>query len=1197
MLTAPQPVGNIVIDIPIINATNPNEQPHPTLEEPKAPWWKQGITALFCIVAAGTFGLVSYGVTKLLCGESSEDSKEDGNKHHSNADQNSVQNKLDESKKSTALVKQSTAVKTSAFDPYSGVVSVANLDVSTGFPIDGDIPSPCVGFGTAISAAHDVWGQNGASVVIGDQCALDGKGQVSVVFGPFDKIPHPINIGSLIGTNGFKVRGEAPNGNAFGIAVAAGDVNSDGHDDILIGDTQAARVLPASQRYGKAYVLYGKNANETYPSLVPNPFTSTSVGQSAIGDYCFSELGLGNTVAFSPNFNRPTVATGAYSACNNLGKVALLFGPSGWQDPEIATALNGSIGTWITGVTTSSLGVATAFGDVNNDNLDDLVVTAPQESPSSPPAAPRNQAGAIYLIFGKTGIWPNPNYIDAWSNHTNLVKYYGETANDRLGSFVNAAHDINGDNINDVVTGTTFANGGNGMAYVIYGQPAFQFRLNSDIATLNGTNGFKIYGNGNGFGASCSTGDINNDGFPDLIFGTPNAQNNTGAAIVIWGKNNWPATVNIAGLSSTDSLTVWGANPGDKFGTAVTVGDFNNDGIPDLLAAAPGFNNSTGRVYGIYGFYGKITMLRNTLAIGDGETVALNSANIEIIDPNVGVQPTAVTVDETVNGHFEDNEGNTLANFTQNAIANGTLVRFKHDGNNLPPQITLRAFNDKTYSSSSNSTVAFNYRPIISTNRLFLNSSSVALVKMAVDMLSAYDLNDPNGTLTFVIPGPITHGFFSYVEDIVTEILGFTQSDIGNNRVYFNYDQSGRFPSYSIQVHDPKNSTSLPQQAEIICSFCTAEPSSTASSTDIGAIAGGSAAGVVLLVGAIVLIALRKRICKPNKDDTKAELTPYAANNTVKIGDTIVSVPEINFCDLVMGKKLGSGGCGTVYQATWENNTTVAVKQLNAIGGLTPTDLNYFAREVAIMDKLRHPNVAIIYGICVTPTYCIVMEYMAMGSLDNYFLNLSNNIPLEVMLKMASDCSKGLAHLHKNKIIHRDVKLANFLIATDKNGKFVVKIADFGTSRVNVNDSSQTAVEFIGSTDYMAPELFTDAQRVYSFPADVFSFGMSLWGLLTRQPTYQGFTRFGIEESVAHGNRLPIPEKATITAKSTVVDSKTKQTTFIEPTEVAYPKKFAELITFCWLQDPTKRPPMTYVVQELDEMHKAAETSNNSSLR
>ena len=255
----------------------------------------------------------------------------------------------------------------------------------------------------------------------------------------------------------------------------------------------------------------------------------------------------------------------------------------------------------------------------------------------------------------------------------------------------------------------------------------------------------------------------------------------------------------------------------------------------------------------------------------------------------------------------------------------------------------------------------------------------------------------------------------------------------------------------------------------------------------------------------------------------------------------------IQYDELSIGRELGRGGFGVVYQGTWRM-TDVAVKEL-LLGQLTDDALQEFEAEAQTMKELRHPNIVQFLGYCILPRPCIVMEYMSRGSLHQLLRNRQAEILWDVRMRIALDITRGLAYLHAENIVHRDIRSMNVLLAEGR-----ACLADFGLARVKTETlavstgSSQAA----GTLRWMAPELFSP-RAVYTRKSDMYSLGWTLWELASRRiPFENAATNDLIPMWVREGEREDIPQDC--------------------------PDRLASVIKDCWHGDPTRRPEVEAVV-------------------
>ncbi|ELS04788.1 FG-GAP repeat protein [Xenococcus sp. PCC 7305] len=304
---------------------------------------------------------------------------------------------------------------------------------------------------------------------------------------------------------------------------------------------------------------------------------------------------------------------------DSLGKSYVLFGSSNnfASSFDLAT-LDGSNGFVINGInaTVGPKFVVSNAGDINGDDLDDLIIGA---------SYAETESGRSYVVFGSDNGFASSLDL-ATLNGSNGFALNGINFGDRSGYSVSNAGDVNGDGIEDIIIGASSAspnrdpfnifdlNVYSGQSYVVFGRNT-GFDSNVDLATLDGSNGFAL----NGIDAQeqsgrsvSSAGDINGDGFDDIIIGAPFAnvsadELSTGKSYVVFGSNNaFASSLDLSTLDGNNGFTINGANAADRSGFSVSnAGDVNGDGLDDIIIgaryASPNGNAYAGASYVVFG--------------------------------------------------------------------------------------------------------------------------------------------------------------------------------------------------------------------------------------------------------------------------------------------------------------------------------------------------------------------------------------------------------------------------------------------------------------------------------------------------------------------------------------------------------------------------------------------------------------------
>jgi hypothetical protein len=548
------------------------------------------------------------------------------------------------------------------------IADLTTLAPSQGFIIQGDAAGDLAGF--SVSSAGDVNGDGFEDVIVGAGFGDDGgldAGEAYVIFGSaagpgmLDATGRKlIDLTSLTPEQGFVIQGDSAS-DGIGTTVSyAGDVNGDGFDDMIFG---APWGNDGGSDAGEAYVIFGSasgfgSVDGTGRRVID--LTSLSAAQGFIiqGDVANDWAGVRVSSAGDMNGDgfADLVVGARYGddGGTNAGEAYVLFGTaSGFGAAVTAggftrqvidlTTLTSAQGFIIQGdVAGDDLGFGvSAAGDVNGDGFDDIVIGAPQGDDGG------SNAGEAYVIFGSDAGFgatvTGRQVIDLTSlTSTQGFIIQGDVAADKAGWWVSGAGDINGDGIADLLVGARYGDDGGtdaGETYVVFGSttgfgtPDGAGRLVIDLTTLTPAQGFVIQADaaGDALGHSvAAAGDINGDGFDDLIAGSPygdDAGADAGEAYLIFGSGSGFGAMDSSGrqvldltsLSASQGFIIQGNAAGDTAGNRPAgAGDINGDGFDDLIVGArraDGGGLDAGEAYVIYGgAFGKTVLTAGTAA-------------------------------------------------------------------------------------------------------------------------------------------------------------------------------------------------------------------------------------------------------------------------------------------------------------------------------------------------------------------------------------------------------------------------------------------------------------------------------------------------------------------------------------------------------------------------------------------------------
>lgn len=184
------------------------------------------------------------------------------------------------------------------------------------------------------------------------------------------------------------------------------------------------------------------------------------------------------------------------------------------------------------------------------------------------------------------------------------------------------------------------------------------------------------------------------------------------------------------------------------------------------------------------------------------------------------------------------------------------------------------------------------------------------------------------------------------------------------------------------------------------------------------------------------------------------------------------------------------------------------------------------SQEISIMKRVNgHPNIVRLYEVVDTPQHVVlVMEFAAVGDLLRYVRQRQklNESCAQDLFKQLLD---GVFQIHRNNVVHRDLKLENVLL--DAFG--CLKIADFGVAAV-LKKTGQRLTEHCGTPSYIAPEILTENGGYEGFPVDIWSSGVVLYAMLCGRVPFKGEHLGELKRNIIRGKfTLPafVSESAT----------------------------------------------------------------------
>jgi len=383
--------------------------------------------------------------------------------------------------------------------------------------------------------------------------------------------------------------GEADGDLAGATVAGAGDVDGDGYDDLLISAPNSSGGV---QFGGQVYLVLG--ASTGWAPDEDLAYADASFHGEEPGDYAGSAIAAAGDVNGDGYDDILIASPDRGEAGFRAGQAYLVMGdPAGWgMDQDLGGANASFLGEEAGDEAGSAVAGA---GDVNGDGYDDLVVGAGANQENG------SEAGQAYLVLGRSTGWT----VDADLGGAD-ASFLGEDDGDGAGGSVAGAGDVDGDGYDDLLIGAPYADWWSdvGEVYLVLGRDS-GWTMDTPLSTADAAF-FGEWSHDNAGMAADGVGDVNDDGYDDILVGSLNndeAGSDAGQAYLILGRDSgW---IHGAWLSLAGGYFL-GEAAGDGLGNAVAgAGDVDGDGYDDLVMGArsnDGNGTDSGEVYVSFGF-------------------------------------------------------------------------------------------------------------------------------------------------------------------------------------------------------------------------------------------------------------------------------------------------------------------------------------------------------------------------------------------------------------------------------------------------------------------------------------------------------------------------------------------------------------------------------------------------------------------
>ena len=224
--------------------------------------------------------------------------------------------------------------------------------------------------------------------------------------------------------------------------------------------------------------------------------------------------------------------------------------------------------------------------------------------------------------------------------------------------------------------------------------------------------------------------------------------------------------------------------------------------------------------------------------------------------------------------------------------------------------------------------------------------------------------------------------------------------------------------------------------------------------------------------------------------------------------------------------ELGRGAMGVTYKAFDINlRCPVTLKVITERYLGDESARLRFLREARAAASVRHPNVASVFHLgAPVNNYFYAMEFVEGETLEN-LIKRSGRLDVKLALEIATQVAAGLAAVHEQNLVHRDIKPTNIMVSLKEERSVTAKIIDLGLAKTLDESASEAAISspgaFVGTPEFASPEQFAGVG--VDIRSDLYSLGVTLWEMVTGQTPFRGTSA----EVMYQHQHAPLPRRTT----------------------------------------------------------------------